>query len=122
MRPNGLELLLIRWAEAIQAELDNSAYAKSSTIYRLMRMGPDGASIHSATIQLPNYWPDADVRSINEAVWGMQIEYRNALVLAYILRCSLSEAGEQQGITKDKARHRLERAKKFIEIRLHNLD
>lgn len=109
-----LDYALIEWAQAIQKELDSSAYSKTSTIYRLMRLGPEGASIKSTVFQLPNYWPDARVRSVNEVVWGMPVECRNAIVLTYILRCSLSEAGEQQGISKDKARHLLDKAKQIV--------
>ena len=115
-----LDYALMEWAQAIQKELDSSAYSKTSTIYRLMRLGPEGASIKSTTFQLPNYWPDAKVRTINEIVWGMPVMQRNAIVLTYILRCSLSEAGEQQGISKDKARHLLEKAKQIVHRELES--
>lgn len=104
---DSIHLLLIRWAEHVQRGIDSNSYSGNSTIARLIELGPDGAAIRSGAATTPNYWPDQDIVAINMAISSLDVEHRNAIILTYILKCSLSEGGKNQGITKDIYRHRL---------------
>lgn len=73
------------WASFFIRETELAGGSKDSLEHKLMTLGPDGAVIKTTIAFVPNYWPNGDIKVINDTVLGLPVKLRNIIIARFIL-------------------------------------
>lgn len=85
MRKRNLDGLLRDWGYILSSQLEETGLACTTTIYKMMVLGVNGAAIKSGKAANSSYWPKKVLVEVNIAVIGLPVEQRSLIVGKHVL-------------------------------------
>jgi len=85
-------------------------------MFRIMELGPDGASIRG-TIPIPAYWPKnrRNLQVVNDEIFALQVKYRNPIVAKWVMGMRYPEMAKLLTCAYNTAKDRTEKAENILE-------
>ena len=110
-----LDGLLRDWAAAIISEIESSPLPGKTVIAKIME---NGVRVDAGIVPIPNYWPRPDLVKVNDAVWSLNTQDRNIIVMKRILGYSYRQIAKECGKSTGWAFYRTNDIEKIIRITL----
>ena len=77
--------------------MEISGFGKETITSKLMECG---VLVKNGVIPIPGYWPNSQIKEINDIIWSLPIKERNIIVGKRVLEYSYKEIGDIIGLSK----------------------
>jgi len=92
--------LLSQWVTNLAEVVASNSFPSTTTLYRCIELGAQGAAIRSGKRVESNYWPNHKLIQINNAVLTLSNEDRGILIMKRVENYSWVEIGKTFDVTR----------------------